>query len=352
LKREVLDGVEVVRTVIYPTQHLSFGRRMASYLSFAASAASLGPFLLPRVEYLIVESPPLFLGATGVWLKLLKRARLVFNVSDLWPETAVVLGRLRPGSPAHRASEWLERFCYRQAWLITGQSREIVRDIASRFPSKRIFHLSNGVESHMFHPNLGGVGMRERLGPADACLALYAGLHGLAQGLEHVLEAADSLPSDSRLVMTFVGDGPDKAKLIDRARKNSSSRMRFLDPVPHAEMPSVLASADIVVVPLVSHIPGAVPSKLYEAMASGKPVVLMAEGEAASLVRECRAGLVVPPCDEEALRKALTQLEHDPELRRTLGANGRVAAVERFDRTRISEEFVSFLEQQSLESQS
>ena len=133
-QREERDGVDVIRTAIYPTQKTGFLPRLANYLSFVISSAAVGSFLMPRPDYLFVESPPLFLGLSGYWLSRLKSTRLIFNVADLWPETAVRLGVLREDSLAFRVSAWLERFCYRKSWLITGQSKSILENIAQRFP--------------------------------------------------------------------------------------------------------------------------------------------------------------------------------------------------------------------------
>jgi glycosyltransferase involved in cell wall biosynthesis len=141
-----------------------------------------------------------------------------------------------------------------------------------------------------------------------------------------------------------MGDGPQKAKLVETARQRGIERVRFLDPHAHGEMPAVLATADILVVPLTRYLPGAVPSKLYEAMASARPVVLVADGEASKIVAEHKAGIVVHPRDRVGLANALRALSANPRLRDQLGANGRAAAVKHFDRTRILGDFIEFLE--------
>ncbi|HVH08869.1 MAG TPA: glycosyltransferase family 4 protein, partial [Gemmatimonadales bacterium] len=117
--REMRDGVPVLRTFIYPTQKADFLRRTFSYCSFVLASAVVGTFCLERPDYLIVESPPLLLGLAGIWLSWVKRCPMIFNVSDLWPESAVRLGVLRAGSVSHRLSTWPERFCYRRAVLVT-----------------------------------------------------------------------------------------------------------------------------------------------------------------------------------------------------------------------------------------
>lgn len=346
VRREQRDGVEVIRTPIFPAQRADFLGRLANYLSFTCSAAVIGTFLLRRCEYLIVESPPLFLGLAGLWLSWRTRAAMVFNVSDLWPESAVRLGVVRAGSLGHRLAAWLEGFCYRHAALVTGQTKTIVEDIADRFPQCRTYHFSNGVNTHAFHPKRRTAAGRAGLGAesADACVALYAGLHGLAQGLDRVLDAAEALRTDPRLRLVLVGDGPAKEKLVQQARKQNLSNVRFLEPLARDKIPPLVAAADIVLVPLATHIPGATPSKLYEAMASGRPVVLVAGGEPAALVRKHRAGIVVTPGDGPALVEALRTLCADAALRQQMGASGRRTVEQLFEKGDIDNAFIAYLE--------
>lgn len=345
VKRHVLDGVRIVRSILYPTQRTDVARRLANYVSFAASASVIGAACLGRQDYLLVESPPPFLGLTGVWLSRLTGARMIFNVSDLWPESAVSLGVLRSGSLTHRMSEWLEGFCYRHAWLVTGQSREIIVDIAARFPACRTLHLSNGVEADRFGRDRATSRTRQALGAdRNSCVALYAGLHGIAQGLDVLVEAAQLLPRESNVDVVLMGDGPTKAALRKTVSVRGLENVRLLDPQPHANMPEFLAAADVIIVPLSRYIRGAVPSKLYEAMATGRPVVLVADGEAAHIVRTHQAGIVVRPGNPRAIAEALSTLARNPEQRHLLGANARRAAVEHFDRTEIAGSFIQYLE--------
>ena len=347
LRRETRDGVSVIRTWIYPTQSVGLVKRLLNYFSFVLSSLCAGAFSLGKLDYLITESPPLFLGISGYLLALRTKARWIFNVSDLWPESAVRLGVLRDGASL-RAAQALEAFCYRKAWLVTGQSREILEDIGRRFPSAATYHLSNGVDTAMFRPDRRSAGARGRLldgGNEGACLAVYAGLHGIAQGLDQILDAAALLRNGSvRIVL--VGDGPEKERLVRQSQAMGLSNLRFLDPVAREAMPEMMASADVAIVPLKIHLPGAVPSKLYEAMGSGAAVVLVAEGEAANVVRESSSGLVVPLGDARGLADALEKLARDSELRGSMAEAGRATAVKTFDRKTIADRFIGHLEEQ------
>ncbi|MGC8733302.1 MAG: glycosyltransferase family 4 protein, partial [Halothiobacillaceae bacterium] len=304
----------------------------------------IGSLLLSRPDYLFVESTPLFTGLAGFWLSRLKSTRMIFNVSDLWPESAVRLGMLDQGSLAYRVSAWLEAFCYHKAWLVTGQARSILSDITRRFPSCPTFHLSNGVDTRTFGPDKRTEAARTALGSDHQCVALYAGLHGLAQGLDQVLVAARELSKDENLRFVLIGDGPTKKSLVEYAARHNIANVRFVNPRPSSEIPALLAAADIALVTLKTHIPGAVPSKLYEAMASARPIVLVASGEAADIVRDHQAGIVVEPGDIAGLVQAIRTLRNQPDLRQDLGKNGRRAAEQYFDRSKIVSRFIDHLE--------
>src|SRR5689334_17290008 len=230
--------------------------------------------------------------------------------------------------------------------VVSGQTKTIVASIAERFPACRTYHFSNGVNTRVFHPDRRTPAARATLerDTPDTCVALYAGLHGLAQGLDQVLDAAATLRTDAKLRLVLVGDGPAKEKLIQQALERGLNNVRFLDPLPSDQVPPLVAAADILVVPLATHIPGATPSKLYEAMASGRPVVLVAGGEPAAFVREHRVGIVVAPGDARGLVDALRTLSADPALRQELGRNGRRTAEQLFNKLDIDNAFIEYLE--------
>jgi colanic acid biosynthesis glycosyl transferase WcaI len=343
---EDLGGVRVIRTFVYPSQSARILPRLASYFSFVLSSAAVGGWDVEPCDYLMTESPPLFLGMSGYALSRWKRARWIFNVSDIWPESAVRVGVLRPGWMLS-ASLRLEALCYRNAWLVTGQSQSIVHDIGRRFPGVPTRLLSNGVDARQFKPAEGASPSHAALHANAGCAAVYAGLHGLAQGLDQIVSAAALLRDEAGLGIFLMGDGPTKASLVEQARAAALANVRFLDPIPAAEMPAWLSGGDIAIVPLKAFIPGAVPSKLYEAMAAGLPVVLVATGEPADIVNEHRAGIVVAPGDVAGLADALRRLAANPDHRRELGQNGRRAAEQRYDRNVINSSFVEYLEERA-----
>ena len=143
--KEELDGIDIIRSYIYPSNSVKLISRLFNYFSFVFSSLIVGLFVLPKKDILITESPPLFLGITGYVLSRGKGAKWIFNVSDLWPESAVNLGVIGKGLPL-TISFKLEEFFYKKSWLVLGQSKGIVKNINERFPWVDTYLLSNGVD--------------------------------------------------------------------------------------------------------------------------------------------------------------------------------------------------------------
>lgn len=343
IKREAKQLSEIIRTPIWPTQRTGLVARLASYSSFAVSSAFLGAITLGRLDVLMTESPPLVLGPTGWALSRLTGARWLFNVSDLWPDSAIRMGALSGHRSQHLAYA-LESFCYRHAWAITGQSKEIIADIRARYPEVTTYHFSNGVDTRRFSPSTRSEKLRSEVYLGRDLVVLYAGLHGIAQGLEQVLEAASGFSRHPGVGFFFLGDGPAKAELQRTAKRRRLQNVTFLPPQPHESMPALVASADVSVVPLKERLTGAVPSKIYEAMASGVAVLLGTEGEAAEIVRGAGAGLVFDAGDASQLSSALNRLLNDVPSRIQMAAAGRHASEKRYDRQEICGRFIDWLE--------
>jgi colanic acid biosynthesis glycosyl transferase WcaI len=335
----------ILRCFIYPTKKIDIIHRLYNYFSFVISSLLIGTIKLPKLDYLITESPPLFLGMSGYILSRLKKSRWIFNDSDLWPDSAIQLGIINKGIKAILAYK-LESFCYRKSWRVIGQSNEIIKNINHRFPEVKTYHLSNGVDINKFHPRHRSEQIREKFSPGNKCLAVYAGLHGIAQGLDQILEALADIKND-KLEILFVGDGPEKEKLMKYAVELKLNNVKFLNPIPSDKMPELIASADIAFVPLKKHLNGAVPSKLYESFAAGAAVILMDSGEAADIVTHNEAGVVVEPGDIKGLTLAILKLFNDPNLRKKYSEAGRQAVEKYFDRKNIVLNFIRMLEQSS-----
>lgn len=338
---ETVGRVRTVRVPLLPSQK-GFARRLACYFSFAASAAWHGPRLCARPDVLFVESPPLFIGFAARRLARRWRCPYVLNVSDLWPQSAIEMGVVKPGL-ATRLAERLELSLYRNAAGVTGQSEEIVESVAARSPDTPVEVITNGVDPARFGPGQADDAVRDLIGPEPGPVFLYAGLLGLAQGLDQILDVAVSLPLEIPGRAVLVGEGPVREALQARIDREKIHRVRLLPAQPRERIPALLAAADVAVATLGMRLQGAVPSKIYEAMASERPLLLIAEGEAARRVERAECGLTVRPGDLDGAREAWIRLATDPDLRVRLGAAGRRAAETTYDRGRIAERLDRFL---------
>lgn len=333
---ETMDGVRVVRTWLYATPNRGFVRRILNHLSYMASAIVTG-LTLGKTDVLFVESPPLFDGIAGFVLSKLKRAPMVFNVADLWPQSAVELGILN-NPLAIKIAETLEVFIYRQSAAIAAVTRGIERNLLDR-GFEQTFFFPNGVDVKRFLPELTGEGFRAAHGLDGKFIVLYAGTHGISQGLDVMVEAARLLQDHPEIMFLLIGDGAAKPGLMRLAA--GLPNIRFLDSLPKSEMPEAVAAANVYAISL-KDLPlfrGAVPSKTYEAMACAKPIVLSASGEAVDLLNEAEAGIAVPPENPAALADAVRELLKDPEGTRRYGEGGRRMVESRYDRELLTDRF-------------
>ena len=338
IQQEVLNGVRVVRAWSYASPNRGFLRRILAQLSFGCLAPVLGGKAVGRPDLIIVESPPLFDVIAARILAQYKRCPFIFLVSDLWPESAIQLGILR-NRLLIRLAEWLEWSTYQRAslvWAVTDGIRQSL--LQRRLSTEQVFLLTNGVDTTKFLP-LPKAQARAELGWDNRFTALYAGTHGLAHGLTTVLEAAESLRDYADIRIVLVGDGAAKADLVAQAQRRDLKNVTFLEPQPHERMPLLLASADVCLVPLrkVALFEGALPSKMYEAMACARPIVLGVEGEARRMAeQEAGAALAVEPENAEAMAEAILYLKEHSEVAEALGQRGRAFVEARFDREQLT----------------
>jgi glycosyltransferase involved in cell wall biosynthesis len=332
------DGpVKVVRTAVYPAPNRGFARRLLDHASLATSAVAGAPLSGPA-DVVVCESPPLFLAGAAIAFARIKRAPLLLNVADRWPASAVELGALTDRR-AIRAAEWLERAAYRSAAAISVPTEGLVDDLRLHPDARdKVVRLGPSVDVERFDPGPIAPGARLRV--------LYAGTVGLAQGLDTLVEAARRAGPDA-VEVTVAGDGADAPILRERIERERIEAVRMVGSVAHREVPRLYAEADAAVVLLRDRpiFAGALPTKLLEAMAAGRAIVLSARGESARLVEGAGAGVVVPPEDPEALAGAFRELAGDAQRLRSLGAAGRRAAVERFSRERLVSRWWTLLQE-------
>jgi colanic acid biosynthesis glycosyl transferase WcaI len=349
--RETIDGITVLRGWIFASPRLSKATKAAGFASFAASASLQALVRRVRADVVVATSPPPTVGVPGALLARRLGAPLVLDVRDIWPEAIAASGRLRSGALI-RVLERLERALYATAaaiTVVTDGKRE--RLIEKGVAPDKIEVIPNGVDLRRFE------GLEPMAPPAwralgldpDRFTVLYAGIMNPPQGLDVLLDAAARLRADApglgeRLQVALVGAGSERARLEARVRaEDLGALVRFVPEQPREAIPGLLRTADAVAVTLRPRRDAhTVPSKLYEAMASGRPVLVSADGAPAAILREAKAGLATPAADAGALAGAIRSLLEHPEDGRTLGEQGRRYA-RGFDRGRLVERFEGVL---------
>ena len=345
LFREEIDGIRVLRCWLFATANRGALLRSLSFVTFLFTAVLAALFKAGPCDVVVATSPQMLCGLAGWIVSALKRRPFVLEVRDLWPRQIVDLGVITNPLlvwPLYR----LERFLYHRARLIVTVAPAAAEDIVARgIPDEKVFTIPNGVDLAFFRPGDRLNEMRERHGWGGSFIALYIGAHGLSQGLEVVIDAAERLKERRDILFAFVGAGARKAALITMAHKKGLQNVCFLPAVRKGMMPGYYAAADVCLVPLLKRevFRTNIPSKMFEIMACARPIVLGAEGQALQLLQESGGGVAVRPEDGKALAKAVEGMADDPAKVRHYGEAGRKFAETHFSRTEHAMEYLRIL---------
>jgi len=341
---ERVDGIDVHRTWTYVTPNARIVRRSIAFASYAASALTVGQLQLPQPDVIVASSPQFFAAVAGVVMGWVRQVPVVVEIRDLWPQSVWEVGAISRNHPAIAFLEHLEHLVYRTADRIVVVAEPFRDHILACAPERSradIEVITNGADLRRFHPAVEGEGMRAELGiSSQEPVALYAGTHGMAHGLETVVDAARLLPNVS---FVFVGEGARKEAVRDHAE--GLQNVRFHAPIDGDRMPALYAAADVCLVPLrdLDVFQTVIPSKLFEIWGLAKPVVLGVRGEAARIVAEAGGGVVVRPEDPRALATAIDSLVTDPDRAAALGRAGRRRVEQRYDRSKLAQRYLDLL---------
>jgi glycosyltransferase involved in cell wall biosynthesis len=324
-QRETIDGIPVIRAPLYPSHDTSPVRRIANYVSFALSAAFLGPLLTDRPDVAYLYHPPPTAGLAALAFRTLLRVPFVYDIQDLWPDSVAVTGMLNNRRALAALRSWCS-FLYRKAAAIVVLSPGFRKTLIERgVPADKITVIPNWCDEQASRTVEPDSEMARQLGMAGRFNIVFAGTMGKAQQLDAVLDAAAICEqSNPRIQFVFVGGGTDRARLEQRAQGRSN--IRFLPYRPLSEMPALLALADVLLVHLKRDPLFAItiPSKTQAYLAAGKPILMAVEGDAADLVLAARAGIIAAPENPSAIAAAAMELAAaSPSRLHEMGAAGR-----------------------------
>ena len=340
---EKIDGIPIWRTKLFVSQNSSIISRLRNYFSFMWNSYFYGKKnIKEKFDFILCESPPLFLGISAYFLAKKLNAKIIFNVSDLWPESAEKLGIINNRFLLTLATK-LEEWLYKKSTIITGQTNGIINNIKNRFPNKTTLWIPNGIDEEQFI-DIPDYNFRDKNSfDSSDKLFFYGGIIGHAQGLEIILNAANLLRTNTKIHFILMGSGPEKPKLIKLKEKLKLTNVHFFDPIPKKDVLSVIQEMDASIVPLKSLalFLGAIPSKIFENLMLEKPIILGVDGEAKNIfIDETPCGLFYEPGNfKDLYAKIMTFLE-EPEVMLQYGRNGKKLVSDKFNRTKISQELL------------
>ena len=339
-----VNGIHVLEICLPYSNRDSFVKRGLTFVRFALRCVGIA--WKTKYDLHFATSTPLTAALPGIVMRLLKPNRpFVFEVRDLWPELPREMGVIR-----NRLALWamsvLEWLAYNCANACIGLSPGIVAGIRRRCSRRKaVAMVPNGCDLDVFRPQE----RQEADGEKKKLKAVFTGAHGIANGLDAVLDAANVLKKRNRndIEFLFIGDGMLKPQLMARARREGLDNCQFFDPIPKTSLTGMLADVDVGLM-ILANVPafyyGTSPNKFFDYISTGLPVLNNYPGWLADLINEYDCGMAVPPNNPEAFADALVKLADEHELRKEMGRNARRVAEEQFDRGMLATQFVDFLE--------
>ncbi len=341
---EYKDGIKAIKILTYITANEGFLKRTFNYVFYMLMAIVAAPFL-PKADIVISTSPQFFNGLAGYFVSRLKRCPWILEIRDLWPESILAVGAIK-NPLIIRTLEAIERFVYRKADHIVPVTYAFERHIAARGGSPdRITVIRNGVDLKFFEPCEKNHEFARQLGVEGKFVAAYVGTHGMAHGLDLLIDAAQELKKRDDIVILLAGDGAERARLVAEVERRGLKNIKLLGQLPKTEMPKLWSVTDVslVVLKKLDLFLTVIPSKIFESMAMRQPIILGVAGESAELIQESGAGIVIEPENVEQLTAALLTLADSTALREEIGDHGRAYVAANFDRTVLAGRFEKLL---------
>lgn len=344
-QKEIIQGIHVIRVKTLIKSNTGFFLRILDFLSFMPTAFLAGLFY-KKPDVVLATSPQFFGAITACVLAKLKRVSFTLEIGDLWPASIVSVGAMRE-SAVIRFLEKLELLLYRHSNTIIVVSPAFKKNlIARKVPTEKIFTVMNGVDLSKYSPIPYQNTFAEKYGIKNKFTVGYIGTHGMAHGLSHVLEAAKLLHSKD-IQFVFVGSGAEKQSLIEKANQLNLTNVIFIPAQPKDSIKEAWSICNLALVHFKNSetFSAAIPSKIFEAMGMGLPILLAApKGAASNLITAEKVGLSIPAENPPLLVDAILQLYHNPNLLSQFAENSLTAA-KFHTREKQAEDFISVIKE-------
>jgi glycosyltransferase involved in cell wall biosynthesis len=349
--------VSVWRCHVSESYNLNFIGRLWGYFSFVFSSIWVGLFKVKgKYDLILVTSPPLFVGITAYILSRFKRIPFVFEIRDLWPESAIDTGVLT-NKLLIKFAYWFEAFMYRKAKLINVLTPAFRNSLVEkkRVPTDKIIFIPNASDFSLsdeilaqFNPEQ----FRKEQGMYDKFVITYVGAHGVANHLIQLIDTAELL-KDTNVLFQLIGSGMQKKMLIDETKKRQLQNVRFVDPVSKKDVFKYIISSDLgtSVLKRIDTFKTIYSNKTFDYMACKKPILLVIDGVSRELVEKANCGVFAEPERPDDIAKKIRMYLKNPSLIKQQGENGYKYAKAHFDRDVLSSEYIANLEKVNINTE-
>ena len=341
---EERDGIRAIKLKTYITANEGFFRRTLNYVIYMVMCMLAAPFL-KRADVVISTSPQFFNGLAGYFVSRMKRCPWLLEIRDLWPESILAVGAIE-NRWVIRMLEWVERFVYRKADHVVAVTEAFCPHIEQRGAAHdNISLIRNGVNLAFFQQTVPDAALAAEWGLEGKFVAAYVGTHGMAHGLDTIIDAAVLLSDQPDIVFLMVGEGAERERLSHRVKELGLENIVMQPQQPNERMPAIWSLTDVSLVLLrrLDLFKTVIPSKIFESMAMSRPIVLGVEGEVAGIIEESQTGVCIEPESAAALAEAVLALYRDQDLYARLAANGRPCVSRDFDRTVLADRYEKIL---------
>jgi glycosyltransferase involved in cell wall biosynthesis len=336
--KESYNGINIVRTYTFVPKKSTIYKRFLTFLTYMFSSTVYSIFTRKKFDIVVCISPPFFSLMTALIMSKIRHTPFIIDIQDLYPDTAIELGKLK-NNLLIRIWRAIETTIYKNASAIIVISQGFKSEIIKKgINSNKIFVINSWVNTNRFHPEK-VPNRKKTLGLADYFVVLFLGTIGYAQGAENIVETAAMVSKHKKIKFLFIGGGVEKNRIMQKTQDAQIDNVLFLPPQPFEKIPSFINAADVCLVSLVRRrlYEITIPCKTYEYLAMGKPIIMAAKGEAASLIRDNNCGIVTEPECPEALRDAVLDIYNDPQEAERLSKNSRLAALKYSEKVLLPE---------------
>ena len=342
-QEEIIDGIRVIRVWSYITANEGFTKRILDYISFSITSFFAGLFI--KTDIIIATSPQFFTAISGRLLSFFKGKPWIMEVRDLWPDSIAAVGSMNKSSKPFKVLKKIEHHLYLSASKIVVVTDSFKKYLVKthQIKAKKVGVFKNGViTNNLKKPKSNDMlSLKESLGLKNKIVISYMGTHGLAHGLEFILESISKI-KDSKYHFLFVGDGAEKQNLLEYSKTLESNNFTFLESVSKNEMPLYIGISDFSLVNLKKSVEfeNVIPSKIFENIAMYKPILLGVEGESKKLIENYKVGVAFEPENAQSFINAIHEIQKINRKDFILNCD---EMLKDFNRVKIAEKMINFL---------